>query len=406
MILRDLDEVVSIEMFGDVSSSVELDDTLLRTRRRSVSRATTDLAAQHAWPALSPVPRPPKRKAPKQSDRSSWQSRTVVPQMAIGIAMAAAVATLGAGPTSAPGTTAGPSWPTTMVDAPTTSRKVDWTVPSPSLSSVELGRSFTLGLSTGTEGAIRVAPDTLGNDVQLDLSADISRGSLLSHPVILETLAHRLSHGALDPKERQRLIAAAEIAVIRDPWTRHRLSIGLWKQVSALEKSYDYSDRSALWSALRRYTSMLSPSKAPRFERLLSAHNQLDTRQVALQCVQQLCARGHTAGAQRHEALKRAVHEVALDMLKIQDSVRAPEEDSLLLNAIATSAALGDSRALDVARRIGNESIAVFGFQLATKLEALTRHWRTRGTPHGDLTLDMVTHAVQQLRMNSAQSAS
>jgi hypothetical protein len=149
-----------------------------------------------------------------------------------------------------------------------------------------------------------------------------------------------------------------------------------------------------VWSALRRGASLLDPGQIGRLLPFLLPDGAVDTRAVALQCVERLFEPAPPATPPVEVADRVALFaEKFLD----PDVFTAGEPSLIARNAVAALAAIGDSRLRDAVVRIVALNRPWLTRRVRDELTHLSQEWRVRGVPRDHAAVANLDHATALL---------
>jgi len=190
------------------------------------------------------------------------------------------------------------------------------------------------------------------------------------------------------PSWRAHLIDAAELLRIEDEAQRARLRDALKLQIEALLD--EGVEGPVLWAAVRRYGTLIAATETDLLCRLLAPERPIATRQVALQTLEQLFLLPGTQAEAVTPRLRDAVVAPLSEALAKEPASRSPEQDALLLNALSVCTALGDERAIEGGRRLGEQAADLFHRLVRRRIHAVLEALRLRsqeGSTHAERAL-------------------
>lgn len=142
---------------------------------------------------------------------------------------------------------------------------------------------------------------------------------------------------------------AIEVLRIEDQGLRERLRVGLFTLAIALRDDRRASTRPLIYSALRRYATLVDERNVDSLLAFLTEADDAATRQCALQCVQTVFFR--SPPTLPHDALIQRIGELVERYLH-PDVLVDPAMRSLAANAAVALSVASPATAEDVARRI------------------------------------------------------
>jgi hypothetical protein len=200
---------------------------------------------------------------------------------------------------------------------------------------------------------------------------------LESDPVaVAEFVMDELSREDLAEEWRDALVFLAEDIHLPKP-LRQRMGDRLLAIAASLRSSAKLGVERVVWSALRRASSLLPEDQAGRFLPFLDCPSLVDTRSVALRCIERMFKPAPPVEGHPLPSLSERVAEFAFKFL--DPDVFAGGENALIAqNAVCALAALGDPRLGDVIGRVNQLRRSWMNRQVHTRLEQLLGSWRSR----------------------------
>ncbi len=157
---------------------------------------------------------------------------------------------------------------------------------------------------------------------------------------------------------------------------RHRAGDRLLTIAGSLRGSTKVGAEKVVWSALRRAATLLPRDQADRLLRFLDCPSIVDTRSVALRCIERMFEPAPPAEGEPPTALRVRAAELAYKFL--DPDVFAGGENALIAqNAVCAQAALDDPRLGDAITRVNQLERTWMNRQVRTRLEGLLESWRT-----------------------------
>jgi hypothetical protein len=220
-------------------------------------------------------------------------------------------------------------------------------------------------------------------DSRVSQRLEAVQGLLELDPVAaMEFVVDELFRDDLAEEWRDALVFLAED--IRLPKaSRQRVGDRLLAIAASLRGSAKLGVEQVVWSALRRAASLLPPDQAERFLPFLDCPSLVDTRSVALRCLERMFEPTPPVEGHPVTALRERVAQFAFKFL--DPDVFAGGENALIAqNALCALAALGDPRLGDVIGRVNQLGRPWMNRQVRTRLEQLLESWRSRDTSAPD----------------------
>jgi hypothetical protein len=185
----------------------------------------------------------------------------------------------------------------------------------------------------------------------LFLAASLARVFSVAMKAVESLLDAVLRENALDDlASLSEALWALELAEIDDPADRERLAPALFDLAVKLRDDARARATPTLWSALRRFATVVSASAAEQLLAFLREEDDADARQLALQCVQTVFfLRG--AASDEATALTERVRQLH-DLYLRADILIDPKMRALAANAAVALSALAPDSAVAIARRV------------------------------------------------------
>lgn len=201
---------------------------------------------------------------------------------------------------------------------------------------------------------------------------------------LLDELERERERDDLPTAWRDHVIFAAEDVDFLEEADRTRLRARLFDLADRMcDPAKAPGNPEALWSAVRRFTSLISPDlvevEVQRLLRFLRAGGPLLLHQATLQAVQNLFAAAPPECPKAIEQLRRRAAELAKQFL-IPDIVSSPSNAALAINAVHSLAVLGDRHLGDVIRQVCRLNKRWMADQLCRRLEEVREHWGIHAT--------------------------
>ncbi len=186
-------------------------------------------------------------------------------------------------------------------------------------------------------------------------------------------LAAELARLDLSRERTAILVVAAEHAIFDKGHNREVIKQGLKSAAAALYNSREVRWQPAVWSAIRRYASMLDPQEASTLAEFLYFTGEIDARQVTLQAIRNVLA-GHPPQGDQFAALRDQVFRITDSALR-PESLRPGAAAALAMSALSALAALADERLTVCVRKVLEWNRSWFIRQVRTVLEEIQAHW-------------------------------
>jgi hypothetical protein len=157
---------------------------------------------------------------------------------------------------------------------------------------------------------------------------------------------------------------------------RHRAGDRLLTIAASLRGSTKVGAEKVVWSALRRAATLLLRDQADRLLCFLDCPSIVDTRSVALRCIERMFEPTPPRDGDLPTALSARAAELAFKFL--DPDVFAGGENALIAqNAVCALAALDDDRLGEAIARVNQLGRPWLNRQVRTRLEELLESWRT-----------------------------
>jgi len=185
-----------------------------------------------------------------------------------------------------------------------------------------------------------------------------------------------LSRNDLAAEWRDAMVFLTEDIHLPSP-LRHQAGDRLLTIAASLRGSTEVGADKVVWSALRRAATLLPRDQADRFLRFLDGPSIVDTRSVALRCLERMFEPAPPADGDPLTALSARVAELAFEFLD-PDVFAGGEHALIAQNAVCALAALDDHRLADAITQVNQLGRPWLTWQVRTRLEGLLESWRTR----------------------------
>jgi hypothetical protein len=212
-------------------------------------------------------------------------------------------------------------------------------------------------------------------------------------------VVEELDNANISPGWRAHLIDACESLDFTDTALRARLKTVLGHQIDRLLA--ERMEGPSLWTAVRRYGTLLDPVEAEVLCGLLNPERGLATRQVTLQALEYLIRLPGAPTEAATSRLRNAVGALLFDLLTLPAASRTAEQDALLLNALSAYTTLGDERAIEGARQFVAQADTLFRRLAIKRVEAIVesfRKHRQEGRTHAERALPRAEATLAALR--------
>jgi len=156
-------------------------------------------------------------------------------------------------------------------------------------------------------------------------------------------IVEELSRPGLAGDWRDALVFAAENAHFSTPDQRAIVSARLRQLALELRENAPAGTEHVVWSAMRRFASLLPAEQADSLLEFLERRGAVDTRMVALQCIARVFEKEPPSDILDRDALMRRVAEYA-DKFLDPDIFAGGENSAIARNAVAALAALGSAK--------------------------------------------------------------
>jgi hypothetical protein len=218
-------------------------------------------------------------------------------------------------------------------------------------------------------------------------------------PRVQAWVVEELGNANVSSGWRAHLIDACESLDFADKALRARLTTVLGLQIERLLT--EGVEGPPLWTAVRRYGTLLDPAQAEVLCQLLNPEREIATRQVALQSLEYLMLMLGAPAEAATPDLRNAVVALLFQLLTLPAASRMAEQDALLLNALCSCTALGDERAIEGARQFVAQADVLFCRLAINRVEAIVKSLRTRrqeGGAHAGRAVSCAAAVLEALR--------
>ncbi len=174
---------------------------------------------------------------------------------------------------------------------------------------------------------------------------------------------------------RDALVYAAENVHFKDPNQQARVRARLRELALELRETSRAGVEHVVWSALRRFSSLLPREEANDLLEFLDRKGVVDTRMVALQCVSRVFHAGPPSDPAAFEPLAGRVAEYGKKFLD-PDVFAGGENSSIARNAVLALAALGSPRLEGCVDRVNALDRRWLSRQVRRQLQELLDTWK------------------------------
>lgn len=196
---------------------------------------------------------------------------------------------------------------------------------------------------------------------------------------------------------RDAIIFAAENAHFVTPEQQRKACSRLRELARRLRHGRKAGTEHVVWSAMRRFASLLPPEEAGSLLEFLDRVGSVDTRMVALQCVARVFEAAPPADTAAIETLARRVAELA-DKFLDPDVFSGGENSGIARWAVIALAALGNPGLPDTLKRVQSLDKKWFSVRVEQDLRDLIDAWSDGGTPDSDATFRLVEESLHAMR--------
>jgi hypothetical protein len=191
-------------------------------------------------------------------------------------------------------------------------------------------------------------------------------------------IAEALCRPGLANGWRDALVFAAENAFFSTPEQQTTVCARLRQIALELRKSPAAGTEQVVWSAMRRFTSLLPAEQADSLLEFLERRGPVDTRMVALQCIARVFEKEPPSDGLDRDALMRRVAEYA-DKFLDPDIFAGGENSVIARNAVVALAALGSAKLEDCIERAEAIGKRWFTARLKGDLLRILEAWSVSG---------------------------
>ncbi len=201
---------------------------------------------------------------------------------------------------------------------------------------------------------------------------------------------------------RDAIVYAAENVHFKAPEQQSRVRSRLRELAIELREVSQAGTEHVVWSAMRRFSSLMPSEEANDLVEFLDRKGVVDTRMVALQCVARVFHAGPPSDTAAFEPLVRRVGEYAEKFLD-PDVFAGGENSSIARNAVLALAALGSPKLQDGAARVNALGRRWLSFQVRRQLQELLDSWKDQdpGSERSPA-FEVVERALKTVQTNEA----
>jgi hypothetical protein len=153
----------------------------------------------------------------------------------------------------------------------------------------------------------------------------------------------------------------------------------------------------AVWSAMRRFASLLPPEEANSLLEFLDRAGSVDTRMVGLQCVARVFEAAPPADVASVEPLAGRVTELAEKFLD-PDVFSGGENSGIARCAVVALAALGSPRLTDAMKHVESLDKSWFSVRVKQDLQTLLDGWKSGLAATSNSTIRFVEESLRKMR--------
>lgn len=193
-------------------------------------------------------------------------------------------------------------------------------------------------------------------------------------PDVSSLIAEELGQEWLKAEWKSVLVIAAEQAEFTDDSLRKTIKTRLRHVATEFYHTQDPKWEPVVWSAVRRYASMLTRGEVELLRSFLDWTGAIDARQVTLQAIQSIFESAPSEEDADLNALRDRVFTLAENTLR-PESFASGKTAALAMNAVAALAALGDNRLSRCVQATLASGRAWFQHQVKELLQETCRGW-------------------------------
>jgi hypothetical protein len=198
---------------------------------------------------------------------------------------------------------------------------------------------------------------------------------------------------------RDALVYAAENTHFEAPVQQERVRLRLRELVLELRQDSRAGTEHVVWSAMRRFSSLLPPEDANDLVEFLDRGGVVDTRMVALQCVGRVFQTAPPSDTAALGPLVQRVAEYAEKFLD-PDVFAGGENSSIARNAVLALASLGSPKLQGCVARVNALGRRWLSFQIRRQLQELLDQWKS----HSPESEDSPAFAIVQSALKTVQA--
>jgi len=201
---------------------------------------------------------------------------------------------------------------------------------------------------------------------------------------------------------RNAIVFAAENVHFKAPGQQSRVCSRLRELALELREVSQAGTEHVVWSAMRRFSSLMPTEEANDLIEFLDRKGVVDTRMVALQSIARMFQAAPPSDAAAFEPLVRRVAEYAEKFLD-PDVFAGGENSSIARNAVFALAALGSPKLQECAARVNALGRRWLSFQIQRQLQELLDSWKNQDPGSEDSpAFEVVERAVKTVQTNEA----
>ncbi|MCX7424173.1 MAG: hypothetical protein NTW96_00825 [Planctomycetia bacterium] len=211
-----------------------------------------------------------------------------------------------------------------------------------------------------------------------------------------EFILNELGKSDLPEDWRHTLVFAAENAHFVTSDQQREACSRLRELARGLRHGRKAGTEHVVWSAMRRFASLLPPEEVGSLLEFLDREGSVDTRMVALQCVARLFEGAPPADTASVEPLANRVAELAEKFLD-PDVFSSGENSGIARWAVVALAALGSPRLKYGLEHVKSLDKSWFSARVSQELRGLLNGWRDAGVSESDATVRLVQESLRTI---------
>ena len=218
----------------------------------------------------------------------------------------------------------------------------------------------------------------------------------------VDIIVDELCRDDVSDEWRNAIIFAAENVYFEHPAQQAKVRSRLRELALELREISQAGTDHVVWSAMRRFSSLMPPEEANDLVEFLDRKGVVDTRMVALQCVARVFHAGPPSDIATLEPLTQRVAEYAQKFLD-PDVFAGGENSSIARNAVLALASLGSPKLQDCAARVNALGRRWLSIQVPRQLEELLDSWKVQDPgSEGGPAFEIVQKTLETIRTNEA----